>query len=86
MAALPNGDRSNIDRYAQRWLIRETGAGFNGLSAADLRAAINAIDDWADANAAEFNTAIPVAARTALNTKQKTQLLVYVIKRRAELA
>lgn len=43
-------------------------------------------DRSTDANAAEFNTAIPVAARTALNTKQKTQLLVYVIKRRAELA
>lgn len=85
MAALSSQDRSNIDRYAQRWIQRETGAGWNGLSAADVRAAINAIDDWADANAAEFNTAIPQPARGALTVRQKTQLLMYVIRRRAEV-
>lgn len=86
MAVLSNADRAAIDKYTQRNLLKETGAGFGSLSAADLRAAINAADDWADTNAAAFNTAIPQPARGALTTKQKTKLLMYVIARRADLA
>lgn len=86
MAALSAGDRAAISKYTQRFLLKETGAGFAGLSVADLNAAIGAIDDWIDTNTSAFNQAIPVAARTALNAKQKAQLLVYVVKRRAEIA
>ncbi len=56
------------------------------LTKAELRAAINAVDDWADSNASEFNQALPVAARTALTAKQKAMLLAYVILRRYEVA
>lgn len=52
------------------------------LVKADLRAAIDAADDWADANAASFNTAIPLPARTALTARQKAKLLAMVLQRR----
>ena len=56
------------------------------LTKAELRAAINAIDDWADANQASFNTAIPQPARGALSAKEKAQLLMYVIAKRWEVS
>jgi hypothetical protein len=51
-----------------------------------LQEAVDAVDSWLDANAASLNVAIPVAARTTLTVKQKAQLLVYVIRRRFEVA
>ena len=56
------------------------------LSKADLRAAVNAVDAWVDANAAVFNLAIPQPARSALTAKQKADLLRYVVGRRWEVA
>lgn len=48
----------------------------------DLRAAVDAVDDWVDANQTSFNTAIPQPARNALTAAQKSALLVYVVMRR----
>ena len=53
-----------------------------GITKIDLRAAIDAADDWIDANAVAYNSALPVPARTTLTAKQKARLLVYVISRR----
>lgn len=86
MAVLSNADRLAIDKLAERQLPKATGTGFAGLSRADLQLAINAIDDWVDSNSTAFNTAIPQPARGSLTSKQKAQLLVYVVERRAELA
>lgn len=55
------------------------------ISKADLRAAINAIDVWADDNASEFNLAIPQPARGSLTAKQKAWLLMAVIAKRFEV-
>lgn len=52
------------------------------LTKAQLKAAIDAIDDWVDANAASFNTAIPQPARGVLTAKQKARLLMLVVARR----
>lgn len=52
------------------------------LTKAQLKAAIDAIDAWADANAASFNSAIPQPARGALTAKQKARLLMLVVARR----
>jgi dTDP-4-dehydrorhamnose reductase len=49
---------------------------------ADLRAAVDAIDQWADDNASAFNSAIPQPARSSLNSKQKAALLMLVVARR----
>lgn len=55
------------------------------VTKADLRAAIDAIDAWVDANAASFNSAIPLPARTALTARQKVALLTWVVRRRFEV-
>ncbi len=52
------------------------------LAKADLRAAVDAVDDFLDANAATINAAIPQPARGALTTKQKALLLMYVVAKR----
>jgi len=84
MAVLPDADR------AQLWadLMREMSAGAEscGVIKADLRAAIDAADAWADANAASYNAALPQPARGALTARQKARLLMYVIKRRYEVS
>jgi len=48
----------------------------------DLRAAIDAMDDFLDTNASAINNAIPQPARGALSNKQKALLLMYVVARR----
>ena len=53
-----------------------------GVTKADLRAAIDAIDSWVDSNAASLNTAIPLPARTSLSASQKAKLLAMVVLRR----
>lgn len=53
-----------------------------GITKAQLRAAIDAADQWCDDNAASFNTALPTAARTTLTTLQKNLLFAYVVRRR----
>jgi len=53
---------------------------------AELRAAITAVDAWADSNQASFNSAIPLPARTSLTARQKAEILLFVIRRRWELS
>jgi len=48
----------------------------------DLRAALDATDQWIDDNAGGYNIALPVAARTALSAKQKAMLFMYVASKR----
>jgi hypothetical protein len=49
-----------------------------GLNKAQLQAAVDATDTWIDSNAAAFNAALPLPARTALTATQKTILFVAV--------
>lgn len=48
----------------------------------DLKAAVDALDDFLDTNALTINNAIPQPARGALTTKQKALLLMYVVATR----
>ena len=56
-----------------------------GVTKTDLRAAVDATDDWIDANQASFNSALPVAFRTNATLAQKTLLFCFVAMRRANL-
>lgn len=56
------------------------------LAKPDLLAAVQAADGWANANAASFNAALPLPARTALTGRQKAELLMFVIRRRWEVS
>lgn len=51
----------------------------------ELRAAVDAVDDWIEANAASFNSALPVAARTGLTPQQKAMMLAWVVIKRYEV-
>lgn len=52
----------------------------------DIRAAVNAIDDWIEGNVASFNAAIPEPARSGLTSKQKAKLFMLVINKRWEVS
>lgn len=79
MAALSNNDR--IAAWEQ-WM-RENKATITGaMTRGELRAAIDAADNWADSNAASYNSALPLPARTVLSASQKAALLNIIIAKR----
>ncbi len=83
MAVLSDPDRLAL--WAEFMRTSENILGTGAMSKTDLRAAINAADQWCDDNASAFNTAIPQPARGAMSARQKAALLVFVTKRRWEL-
>ena len=85
MAVLSDSDRAAMSALIQSDWSNERDS-FGSLTKPDLRAAINAIDDWVNTNSAAFNLAIPQPARSGLTAKQKARLLVYVVRRRWEVS
>lgn len=93
MALLSDVERFGLWRDFMQKLSADSVASVNAgtgsiplnLSKTELRAAVNAIDAWVDANAASFNNAIPQPARTQLSARQKAELLMFVVRRRFEL-
>lgn len=83
MAALSDAERQELTDAIARELSNLRIV-LGALTKADLRAAINAADAWADANAGSYNTALPQPARTVLTAKQKNYLLEYVLRKRRE--
>lgn len=84
MAVLPTADRQRLWGDLMEGLSsRREGVGT--LTKTDLRAAVDAMDSWIDANAASFNSAIPLPARTALTAKQKVAIFMAIVKRRWEV-
>ncbi len=80
MAVLPDTVREEVWGEFMRKLSERREAIF--LNKIDLRAALNATDQWIDNNAAAFNASLPVAARTNLTTAQKAELFLFVAARR----
>jgi len=78
MAVLSATDRARVAAQFMRD-IRES----FGVTKTQLRAAVDGVDDYFDTNAAAINTAIPVAARSAMTAAQKAALVGYVAFRRA---
>lgn len=85
MAALSNAVRLQLWRGLMRfWSNRlETIA---GITKTDLQAAVTAADDWADANAASFNSALPATFRNNATSGQKALLLAVVVLARYNVA
>ena len=83
MPALPGPDRLLITKKFMHEIsdIRQV----VNLTKADLQAAVNAIDDWIDGNAAAFNASLPLPARTVLTAAQKARLFSLVAQRRYEV-
>jgi hypothetical protein len=83
MAVLPDSDR--VALWAEFMQNQSAERATMPLLKAELRAAVNAADAWADANAAAYNAALPLPARGALTARQKAMLLMFVIRRRWEV-
>lgn len=84
MAVLPDADRITVWAGWMRELSNNRTP--MSLTKDQLRAVIDAIDDWVDANAVSLNQAIPQPQRGILTARQKAQLLVYVVTRRFEVS
>jgi hypothetical protein len=56
-----------------------------GINKPELRAAVDAIDDYMNDNAATINNALPTAAKTTLTAAQKAVLLSYVVLKRYQV-
>lgn len=80
MAVLVDADRAGV----RNRFMRENTSPLGAVTKVNLRAAVDAIDQWVDDNATAFNTAIPQPARAQLTAKQKAALLFYVVTRRFE--
>ena len=50
-----------------------------GITKSDLQAAVDAADDWANTNAASYNTALPTAFKNNATAAQKALLLAVVV-------
>lgn len=81
MAQMSDADRAACNAEYMRELSNAREA-LGGVTKADLRAAVNGLDAYLDANAAAINNAIPQPARAALTTAQKARLLMFVVARR----
>lgn len=77
MATLPDEDR--FDLWAE-WMRENTEP--CGITKPQLRAALDALDDFMHANQAAINNSIPQPARSTLSTQQKARLLMLVVQRR----
>lgn len=81
MAVLSDADRAALWAEYQRELSAEKQT-LAGLTKADIRAAVDALDNFFNTNAATINNAIPQPARGALTVSQKARLLMFVIRKR----
>jgi hypothetical protein len=83
MAVLTNEDRIKVwtDIMRQEPINAHLDAAVSGFLKTDLKAAVDAIDDWVNTNAVSFNNAIPQPVRGILTTNQKTAMLMYVLAR-----
>lgn len=80
MAVLSDNARIAVWADAMRQISNDREA--CSIVKADLRAAVDAIDDWVVANATAFNNTLPTAAKNGLTTAQKSRLFMLVVARR----
>lgn len=77
MAVLSNTDRQRIWRGLMRYWSNQREV-LSSITKDDLQAAVNAADDWVNANAASFNNALPATFKANASVGQKAFLLVMV--------
>ena len=82
MAVLSDNDRA--EAWAELMRLGGSFGASGSLTKADLRAAINGIDQYISDNAAAINSAIPQPARGVLNAAQKNYLVELVARKRRE--
>ena len=83
MAVLP--DQSRWEIWAELMVYYSDPAnalGETGIDKPDLRAFVNAVDQWVEDNTVSFNSALPEPARSTLSKQQKALGLSLVVARR----
>lgn len=80
MATMPDADR--ILAW-ERWM-RENTALVGAVDKNQLKAAVDATDQWISNNLTSFNSALPAAVQSGLTAAQKARLFVYTLIRRFE--
>lgn len=80
MAVLPDQDR--LELFAEFCRVASDKHESLNLTRADMRAAVNAIDDFLHNNAGAINTAFPQPARSVLTVAQKAKIFAWVALRR----
>lgn len=84
MAALTEANRRRVHREWNQDLSNRRDQ-LGAVTKVDLKAAVDAVDNWIDSNDGSFNSALPLPARTELTGRQKAHLFVYVISRRFDV-
>ena len=73
MAVLTNEQRQEVaDEFMA--LISRKRQPFGAVAKADIRAAVNALDGWYNANAAAINSALPEPFKTEASTPHKAHM------------
>lgn len=81
MAVLSAEERRRVWAH----LMRVWDSGSVPVTKTDLRAAVDATDQWIEDNQAAYNAALPQPFRGAATTTQKTLVFCYVAMRRKGL-
>lgn len=76
MAVLPEADRAKLWRGMMRFLSHEAETfPYQGMSKADGRAAVDAVDTWVNSVQAAYNTALPEPFKTQAGVDMKALFL-----------
>ena len=84
MAVLTRAERKKIASPWVRRVIRDLGESKN-LTVTDLEAAVQATEDWIEANQASYVAALPESFKANTSASAKTLLFVYTAMKRAGL-
>lgn len=84
MAVLPDSDRLKIWRAFMRYMSKP-GSDGQAWTKAELKTAVDAVDQWVDDNSISFNNALPNPFKTSATAGQKSLLLVAVVLMRYNL-
>lgn len=81
MAVMTDPQRAECNAEFMRE-ISDARQACNGLTKADILAAVNALDQYLSDNAAAINSALPLPFRTSASTALKARLMKAVITKR----
>ena len=75
---------SDAERFAcwAQIMRNEAAPGGGAITKPDLRAAVNAADDWVDAQTTLYNAVLPNPFKSLATAEEKAMLLMYVVARR----
>jgi len=81
---MTNTDRIAVMRQFAKKIFQDAKATAN-MDTVELKAAVDAVDGWVDANRGPYNNALPAPFKTTATPQQKALLLTYVVMKREGL-